>query len=268
MSVSQTIDPLTQHPPPDRVFYATGVLLAAEDFIAEQTYHRGRLARVLAYLHGGGTVAGLNVPDIAAVANPDDEEVVVQPGIAIDRDGRVIEIPRPACIRLNRWYAQQDSNDLHAAFHATGVVVDLFVRFVECERGKTPAFATGPFDALDAVQPSRIRDGYQLELVIRKEQPNPPLPADIWPDFSAVPVAGRRKALQDAIFGAWREGSDLPVEEHVNGQDLTSVFLARLTLPATDGTPPVRTPGALVQVDRYSRRFVYTANALARWIGV
>jgi hypothetical protein len=43
---------------PDRPFYATGVLLDAEDFLDEQTYHRGRLARALAYLHGTGTIAG------------------------------------------------------------------------------------------------------------------------------------------------------------------------------------------------------------------
>jgi hypothetical protein len=274
MSVSQLKDPLAQQQSPDRVFYATGVLLAAEDFRAEQTYHRGRLARVLEYLHGSGTVAGLNVPDIAAVANPDDEELVVEPGVAIDRLGRLIEVPRKACIRLNRWYKQQDPGDLHQGFHATGVVVDLFIRFVECERGKTPAFGAGPFDALDAVTPSRLRDGYQLELVIRKEAA-PNLPQDPWPDLAAVAPAARRKALDDAIFAAWREGSDQwtpdglkPAREHVPNQDPASLFLARLTLPATDGSPPVRTPGAAAQIDRYSRLFVYTPNALARWIGV
>jgi hypothetical protein len=34
-------DPLEQKPePPDRLFYATGILLDAEDFKAEQLYHR------------------------------------------------------------------------------------------------------------------------------------------------------------------------------------------------------------------------------------
>ena len=47
--------------PPDRVSYDEGVLLDALDFRAEQSYHRGRLARVLAYLFGTGTAAGLEV---------------------------------------------------------------------------------------------------------------------------------------------------------------------------------------------------------------
>src|SRR5258708_794373 len=106
-------DPLAQKPElPDRLFYATGILLDAEDFRAEQLYHRGRLSRALAYLHGGGTVAGLRVDWIkplnpgedAAFPKGRDEEIVVNPGIAIDRLGRVIEVPTSGCIRLMRWY--------------------------------------------------------------------------------------------------------------------------------------------------------------------
>ena len=45
----------------ERVFYAAGALLTEDDFRTEQRYHRGRLGRVLAYLHGAGTIAGLDV---------------------------------------------------------------------------------------------------------------------------------------------------------------------------------------------------------------
>ena len=54
-------DPLYARPRPQRPFYATGMLLDAADFSAEQTYHRGRLAQALALLSGGGTLAGLAV---------------------------------------------------------------------------------------------------------------------------------------------------------------------------------------------------------------
>ena len=50
-----------QGAPADRVYYATGTLLDARDFLDEQTYHRGRLARAMQYLHGSGTVSGLRV---------------------------------------------------------------------------------------------------------------------------------------------------------------------------------------------------------------
>ena len=63
------IDPLEAAPPAERVNYATGVLLDAEDFRDEQTYHRGRLATALRHLAGFGTVAGLRVlpPEAADV---------------------------------------------------------------------------------------------------------------------------------------------------------------------------------------------------------
>ncbi|MFN8444195.1 MAG: hypothetical protein U0175_25660 [Caldilineaceae bacterium] len=274
----------TQPQPPDRLYFATGILLDAQDFQAEQLFHRGRLARTLAYLHGYGTVAGLRVEWSAAVApdanNPDgkEEQLLVQPGLAIDRLGRLIEVPRSACIRLDRWYKSQEASDLAAGFHAAptdGVIVDLFIRFVACERGKTPAFAAGPFDALDAVQPSRLRDGYELELVIRKEA-EPKLPLDPWAtiDPNAAPEA-KISALHETIYSAWQEGSDdwdldgpVPQQEHALGQDTTALFLARLILPAAEGTPPTRTDGVAVTVSDASRRFVYPTSALAKVVGV
>ena len=101
-------DPLEAMPPPERVNYATGVLLAAEDFRDEQTYHRARLARLLSGLAGFGTLAGLRVTPPAA----DDAELElhVAPGLAIDRFGRLVEITEPYCIRIARWVA--------AALHA------------------------------------------------------------------------------------------------------------------------------------------------------
>src|SRR5215212_6233762 len=87
-------DPLEKGPAaPDRVVYALGVLLDAQDFKDEQLYHRGRLARALAYLHGHGTVAGLAVRWDKPLLPGDDpqfpqgreEEIVLKPGLAIDR---------------------------------------------------------------------------------------------------------------------------------------------------------------------------------------
>ncbi len=127
---------------------------------------------------GCGTVAGLKVEwDEAREPGsefPDgrEERLVVHPGIAIDRLGRIIEVPRAWCIRLGGWYNAQDVAELRQGLKGppyNGVVADVFVRFVTCERGKTPAFASGPFDALDAVQPSRLRDAHHLGLVIRKD---------------------------------------------------------------------------------------------------
>lgn len=262
---------------PDRLFYAIGVLLDAEDFEAEQRYHRGRLARALAYLHANGTVAGLEVKWEKGTGDR-GERLLVKPGLALDRVGRLIEVPRDACLRLDRWFAGETDAHLIGAFKpsAQGVVADVFVRYVACERGKTPAFATGPFDALDALQPARLRDGYEVTLYPRQEADPPPLPQGAWPALSGGDAA-KKVALQDAVFAAWHETDDAwdrdgpkPLGEHVPGQDPTSVFLARLVLPATlpgGGARPVRRADDVV-VDNRSRRFVYPPAALARWVGL
>jgi hypothetical protein len=273
MSISTVKDPLDSALAPERVFYAVGALLGVEDFTAEQTYHRGRLARALAFLDAQGTVSGLKVD----YQPSPDEEIIVRPGIAIDRLGRIIEVPKDACIRLDKWYQAQAASDLVQGFHAgsSGVIVDVFIRFISCDRALTPAFATGPFDATDYVSPSRTRDGYKLDLVIRMEG-NPALPQNPWPDLAAIAdPAARETALHDAIFASFASpvyqrdgfGNLPPLAEHAAGQDTTSLFLARFVIPAAAGNPPARTPGAITP-DNDKRAFVYAAGALARWIGI
>jgi hypothetical protein len=289
---SRPDDPLAGVLAPDRVFYAEGVLLSAADFEAEQAYHRGRLARALAGLHGSGTLAGLRVvwqPAQPAQAGPPvqvarEEELLVEPGLALDRLGRLVEVPRAACIRLGRWFDQQPDEVLERGLYrgaeavvvdgapVAGLVADLFVRFISCERGKTPAFAAGPFDALDAVVPSRLRDGYELRLFVRQERPLPlPTPDVIWPTT--------RAGLPEAIFGAWQQlvergqdGELLPLAEHLVGQDPTFLFLARLVMPAEPAAAgqrrPTRLPSGPVRVLNGLRPFVYSSAALARLAGL
>ena len=272
--------------PPDRMSYDEGVLLDALDFRAEQSYHRGRLARVLAYLFGTGTAAGLEVgwekPLKPGPGSPEgrEERLRLKPGLAIDRLGRLIEVPRDWCIRLDRWYRSREPAELSAAIHEGAVVADVFVRFLTDERGRTPGFAQGPFDALDASVPSRLRDAFAVEMVLRKEVP-PRLPESLWPDLSAGTPQERRKGLNEALLGAWREGTGFlddqgglePLNEHAAGQDTTSVFLARVSLPVdppgNDGRPVRRDPFTTdVQVDNLIRRFAYPAGALAALQGI
>jgi len=86
-------DPLETEPPPERVNYATGVLLDAQDFVDEQTYHRSRLAAALKALAGFGTIAGLRV--IPPAPGDAELELSVAPGLALDRFGRLIQIDAP-----------------------------------------------------------------------------------------------------------------------------------------------------------------------------
>lgn len=297
-------DTLDQPSDPDRVFYELGVMLDREDFRAEQTYHRGRLARALAFLGGAGTVAGLEVkippPAEGDPIDPAAEEIHVEAGLAIDRVGRLVEVPSMRCIRLAKWLAAEESADeddpdevtrrdrLRKAFHPTdpddttgevpgALILDVFLRFAACDRGKTPAFATGPFDALDAVQPSRIRDGFELQLVPRGES-TPPVPRSYWEPVGGISEPQRAAKLRELIFGAWEKfaprkpndplANDPVVPDWLDAKnDKHWIFLARLHVPCTDGgidRAAVRDATRAVEVHNEQRLFVYTATALAQ----
>ena len=305
LSREPAADPLYARPHAERLSYATGMLLDAQDFADEQTYHRGRLARALASLTGGGTLAGLRVvhaPETAGdTAAP--EEIRVEPGLAVDRLGRLIELPRPACIRLQRWFEAEGAadggdrlrlgayGDLERFLSARAiaeagsdsrppvperaVVADVFIRFIACARGLTPSFASGPYDALDAVATSRVRDAYDLHLVVR---------AGLDDAFDGLPSPGvdlaaiadpdeRRARLQDAVLdgypAAGRAGSPDtldPLPEHPPDLDPTAVFLARVLVPVGAADLPARA-GTAVVVDGWRRRFIPSALLLSRWIG-
>jgi hypothetical protein len=269
-------DPLQALSPPERVNYETGVLLDAEDFRDEQTYHRARLARALKYLIGFGTLAGLRVtPPAAADA---ELELTVEPGIAVDRLGRLIELQASQCIRLARWFAAQSTADLRAAIQHSprvtvpaAVVVDVFLSAATCPRGKTPSFQTGPFDALDAVVPARLAENAKLELIRRTEgPPNPiPTPQNFWPPANAA-----RDTLLQAVLGSWEpaptsvDGSLDPLQEHVQGHDSSALFLARVAIPVTEAVAPATRPTLnttlRVSVDNSARPFVALPG---KWLG-
>jgi len=253
---------------PDRPNYATGMLLDAEDFRAEQLYHRSRLAEALFYLGGNGTLAGLRVewqkPAADVALGPDQEgEVKVQPGLALDRFGRMIEVRNPACLRLQPWLTGLTKPILHGAPY-NGLVADVFIRFVAAPRAYTPAYAAGPYDATDAITAARIRDSYRLELLQRTEvgQLEANLPQD-------------RLALQERILSGWKGGTDqwnsrgpVPLPEHVEAQDPTALFLARLIIPATVNADNRVIRSGDVSVRNDLRQFVYSTAALAAWSGM
>lgn len=271
----------------ERVYYDVGVFLDAQDMRAEQAYHRGRLTRVLNYLHGAGTAAGLRVSHDAA-----EDEIRVAPGIAVDRLGRLIEVPRPACVRVDRWLAHHrdmvlrpdDFTGESAIIEAltadqSEVVVDVYVRFAVCARGRTPAFATGPFDAIDAAVPHRLRDSYELSLELRGGDSGP-LPASPWPARTPEESLEQwRTRLREAVLDGWRHGSAswqddrlLPDSSTIGVADPTSVFLARARVPVVvpaSGIPEralIAGAPAPVLIDDSARQLVYSSAALLHWL--
>jgi hypothetical protein len=292
---------------PDRPWYATGVLLDAEDFQAEQLYHRSRLAAAMRNLGGCGTLTGLKVVwqpgrPASGTTPAREEEITVEPGVALDRCGRLIEVPRPACLRLRRWLTgpQEPSrpgttatiSSLVRTFTEGGntreeIVADVFLRFVALPRGYTPALAAGPFDATDAVQPSRIRDSYKLELVPLPVTMNPGerLPRDPWAEVRKEgSIEERWKKLRDMILaGGPKQGQAGAAagagdgdgttlqgrNEHQGGVNPTALFLARLRIPvATSDAGVITRPPSTVSVANELREFVLSTSALAALAGM
>ena len=288
-------DPLFAQPGPQRPAYATGMLLDAQDFTDEQTYHRGRLARALGTLGGSGTLAGLLVQYVAQTATQ-AEEILVQPGLAVDRLGRLVELPRPACLRLANWYAATLAADAGStlttstydtlarfvsprfadegtALPTRAVVADVFIRFGACPAGLAPSFAAGPFDALNAVSTARLNDAYELLLIARTGLADDytglplPLAEPVLADETATEAA-RRDALQDAVLAPYAGTTALgPSPEQPPDIDPSAVFVARVFLPVGASTPPLRTADVPV-IDNYARRFVPSAALFAQRAGL
>ena len=193
-----------------------------------------------------------------------------------------VEITEPYCIRLARWFAGLSTAALRAAVHRAprvsvpaAVVADVFLAALSCARAKTPAFATGPFDALDAIVPARLAEAAQLELVPRAEGgPDPiPSPQNFWPAPDATPE--ERLA---AVLDGWEAGTTTtsadgsldPLTEHVPGHNTSAVLLARVTVPvvlAADAAPGERPQLDMLQrvtVDNSLRPFIHLPG---KWLG-
>ena len=263
-----TADPLLGLPAAERVHYATGVLLDAEDFLDEQTYHRARLGAALKAVAGFGTLSGLRVRP-PEVTDP-ELELSVDPGLALDRLGRLIEVKAPQCIRIARWFAAQPDAVLNAALQggaAPAVTVDVFISARDCARAKSPAFATGPFDALDAVVPSRLAETPLLELVPRDEAAPIPVPKNFWPkanapdDAKLTAVLGSHEVPSGAIGETFAR-----LQEQLATQNEFALFLARVSIPVTvvPGARPALDPAKRASVDNSLRPFIFLPG---KWLG-
>lgn len=78
---------------PARPRYFDGRLLTADDFRAEQNYHREKLWLHNRMLHGYGIVSGLEVS--AQENESGGAHIVIAPGYALDGYGRELIVPEP-----------------------------------------------------------------------------------------------------------------------------------------------------------------------------
>lgn len=267
--VAQPVDDdLERRPATERLFLFDGALLTQEHFRVEQLYHRGQVTRLGLHLHGAGTIAGLNA-SYSPTSGP-NVEIQVAPGLALDRLGRLIELPYLSCLNLGLWVTQQADDPLNAARLTAGtrapgpdpirndqgnpiqipsnhVVADVYLSFHACARNPEPAFATANADTIDGVQPSRVLDTGHLRLIVRPSNDNrvpSSLPASQLQ--SPVTLEGLRDYKRLTAWTLVQPGANpfsLPaggaISEHItagNYQDGSEILLARLTIPLVLGT--------------------------------
>lgn len=260
---------------PERLHYAPGVLLDTADFEDEQTYHRAQLGRALTALFGFGTLAGLRVSAVVTAVPGDNTtcsiEVHVKPGLALDRLGRLIEVRREQCLKVEDWLAARDSvgetveptrtAEVKAAVvgaaGARTLLLDVWLRSLPCAHGRTPAFAAGPFNATDYTVPARLADGFEMSLDLAADKTGATVPVNGLPPLderleelqAETDPEARRQAriawsVDNVLDHTWVPPSESSpgqlgkLAEHRSQAMWASVLLARLQVPVGDDPFP------------------------------
>ncbi len=166
-------------------------------------------------------------------------------------------------------------------------MIDVFATFVPCTRGVTPCFATqDDYSATDAFSANRMLDSFAMQLVLRNDSaaklPGAGLPKDPWSAAGAVPTGAITPDIATSLKLSILTSSAGPAStppfattgptppEIPPGFDASSVFLARVSIPATKGAsgePPIFDLNGIT-IDNLSRLFLYPASLVARSIGL
>jgi len=168
-----------------RTRYFHGMLLDDLDFITEQNYHLERQRKLNRYLWGTGVICGL---DLVVGSGA---QVQIQPGAAIDCNGELIEVERPITVDLSSECRKDcgcqagDKPELCSdGEHSREFYLGL--RYAECESDNVAAYLPGGDCDRPASQPSRIREGFCVEVL---DDPTDPC---------ALPsTSGRHKSVDD-----------------------------------------------------------------------
>jgi hypothetical protein len=237
-------DPATPGDSLSRLRFHYGQCLSAEDFEAEQRYFVLRQRLHNALLHGVGTVWGLAIRRREPPPEGGDQ-LICEPGMAIDPLGREIWVTQPLCLDLaaleTGFWAQLSSTDPEEAAgpRRRAYVV---LRYEACLSDAVPVIPLPCGDEQDGLAPSRVRDSFRLCL----EADAPPDPYATVRDISRrpLPAEPRERLLRHALNDPPPSGL-APLERFWSGADDAALLLASLDLeasgaPSPEGLQPVR----------------------------
>lgn len=184
--------------PCKRVNYTLGMLLGVDDFVQESAYHGARRRELARELLGYGTVHGLQV-----VVEPDGDRgprLRVMPGMAWLPSGTPVCVSSAQCANLNDWLAAHGS-EVQVGSPAQPLTLYVVLSHAQCLTDNVPIPGEPCRDDSELMQPSRVADGFRLELRLA---PPPQREEDAIRDFAAwlldVPLAASSPPLTEQEF--------------------------------------------------------------------
>lgn len=169
----------------ERLNYVLGQVLGVKEFKQEQAHFLNKGRSHNRYLHGYGTVSGL---EVSVEGTGEDLKIKVSPGLAIDQLGREIKVDKVQCAsikEINSWLAAESAESteepkkknwetlLEATSDATKRNIYVTLCYKACETEKQPILGDscrGDSGEGGVIQPTRIRDDFELQL--RAKAPN------------------------------------------------------------------------------------------------
>ncbi|MBC5783436.1 hypothetical protein H8N03_10810 [Ramlibacter sp. USB13] len=197
--------------PCKRVNYTLGMLLGVDDFVQESAYHLARNRELARELLGYGTAHGLRVlvENGRDAQGQDGTRLRVTPGMAWMPSGTPVCISSDQCASLTDWVrthrADLGTDSSGRMLRSIYVVLS----HAECLTDNVPIPGEPCRDDSDLMQPSRVADGFRLELRL---QPPPQREEDALRDFVAwllnLPLAPSSPVLTaDQLTDAVREAA-------------------------------------------------------------
>lgn len=276
-----------------RVAYEAGMMLGLEATRDEQTYHRRRLNRHQYWLHGYGTLAGMVVSISPESVSEEVEKLsvrlLVSPGIGIDGLGREVLIQESYCINLGDWLDAQSESHLREGYSDADNLLWLkvCVRQKDCPVAKQPVLARKLNLSTDAVQPSRIADSVQLDLIPELPAANGDDAYQPWAHHQAIAddLPALSEAEQAMITQLENDGQQVAAaqlrlharllhaldNDSIDARQLihelendARLLLARISIPVADINDLSIDP-ATISINNLVRPFLATASQLA-WL--
>ncbi len=155
-----------------RVNYTLGMLMGVDDFVQESVYNGSRRRELARELLGYGTVHGLQV--VVEADGDHGPRLRVTPGMAWLPSGTPVCVDCDQCANLNDWLAaHQDEVQAALAQHPASpprLTLYLVLSALECLTDNVPIPGEPCRSEDELMQPSRIADGFRLELRLAPPQ--------------------------------------------------------------------------------------------------